>query len=61
MKNNARKATTVIVQAIDDGLMDPSYILASLLNWLDESEVAEFYQDFLNEGHAEYMPAININ
>jgi hypothetical protein len=57
--NNARKATNLLLQAIDDGLLTSNYVLTSLLLHLSEHEVAEFYQDFLNEGHAEYLPALD--
>jgi len=57
--NNTRKATNLILEAIDDGLLTSDYVLTSLLLHLDERDVAEFYQDFLDEGHAEYLPALD--
>jgi len=56
--SNTRKATNLILQAIDDGLLTSDYVLTSLLLHLGEHEVAEFYQAFLDEGHAEYLPAL---
>jgi len=57
--SNTRKATNLILQAIDDGLLTSDYVLNSLLRYLSEHDVAEFYQDFLDEGHAEYLPALD--
>ena len=57
--NNTRKATNLILEAIDDGLITSDYVLYSLLQFLSEHDVAEFYQDFLDEGHAEYLPALD--
>ena len=57
--NNVRKATNLLLQAIDDGLLTSDYVLTSLLLHLSEHEVAEFYQDFLREGHDEYLPALD--
>ena len=57
--NNVRKATNLLLQAIDDGLLTSNYVLTSLLLHLSEHEVAEFYQDFLREGHDEYLPALD--
>lgn len=54
--NNARKATNKILEAIDDGLLTDKIVLESLLKYLSEDQVAEFYQSFLDEGHAEYLP-----
>ena len=55
--NNARKATNKILEAIDDGLLTDKTVLESLLKYLSEDQVAEFYQSFLDEGHAEYLPS----
>ena len=57
--NNTRKATNLILEAIDDGLLTSDYVLTSLLLHLSEREVAEFYQEFLDEGNAEYLPALD--
>ena len=57
--SNTRKATNLILQAIDDGLITSDYVLYSLLLHLPEHKVAEFYQDFLDEGQAEYLPALD--
>ena len=57
--NNTRKATNLILEAIDDGLLTSDYVLNSLLRYLSEHKVAEFYQDFLDEGHDEYLPALD--
>ena len=57
--NDVRKATNLILESIDDGLLTSDYVLTSLLLHLSEHDVAEFYQDFLNEGHAEYLPALD--
>ena len=57
--SNTRKATNLILEAIDDGLLTSDYVLTSLLLHLGEREVAEFYQDFLDEGHGEYLPALD--
>ena len=57
--NNTRKAANLILEAIDDGLLTSNYVLTSLLLHLGEREVAEFYQAFLDEGHAEYLPALD--
>ncbi len=56
--NNARKATNKILEAIDDGLLHDKTVLESILRYLSEDEVAEFYQSFLDEGHAEYLPSV---
>ena len=57
--NNTRKATNLILKAIDDGLLTSDYVLISLLQHLSKHDVAEFYQDFLDQGHAEYLPALD--
>jgi len=57
--SNTRKATNLILEAIDDGLLTSDYVLTSLLLHLSEREVAEFYQEFLDEGNAEYLPALD--
>jgi hypothetical protein len=57
--NNTRKATNLILKAIDDGLLTSDYVLTSLLLHLSEHDVAEFYQDFLDEEHAEYVPTLD--
>jgi hypothetical protein len=57
--NNAKKASNLILESIDDGLLTSEYVLTSLLLHLPEHVVAEFYQDFLNEGHAEYLPKLD--
>ena len=46
---NVRQATNLILQAIDDGLVTSDHVLTSLLQYLPESHVAEFYQDFIDE------------
>ena len=56
--NNARKATNKILESIDDGLLTDKIVLESLLKYLSEDQVAEFYQSFLDEGHAEYLPPV---
>jgi len=55
--SNARKTTNQILEAIDDSLLESKYVLESLLKYLSEDQVAEFYQSFLDEGHAEYLPS----
>lgn len=57
--SNTKKATNLILQSIDDGLLTSDYVLTSLLLHLPEHKVAEFYQDFLDEGHAEYLPVLS--
>jgi len=57
--NDTRKATNLILESIDDGLLSSDYVLTSLLQYLPEHDVAEFYQDFLDEGHAEYLPKLD--
>ncbi len=57
--NNVRKATNLILESIDDGLLSSDYVLTSLLQYLPEHKVAELYQDFLDEGHAEYLPKLD--
>ena len=52
--SNARKTTNQILEAIDDGILTNKTVLESLLKYLSEDQVAEFYQSFLDEGHAEY-------
>ena len=54
----ARKTTNQILEAIDDGILTNKTVLESLLKYLSEDQVAEFYQSFLDEGHAEYLPAL---
>ena len=59
---NVRQATNLILQAIDDGLITSDHVLTSLLQYLPESHVAEFYQDFideLDEGLGEYLPSLD--
>jgi len=55
--SNARKTTNQILEAIDDSLLESKYVLESLLKYLSEDQVSEFYQSFLDEGHAEYLPS----
>ena len=45
----ARKTTNQILEAIDDGILTNKYVLESLLKYLSEDQVAEFYQSFLND------------
>jgi len=54
----ARKTTNQILEAIDDGILTNKTVLESLLKYLSEDQVAEFYQSFLDEGHAEYLPPV---
>jgi len=53
----ARKTTNQILEAIDDGLLTNKTVLESILKYFSEDQVAEFYQSFLDEGHAEYLPS----
>ena len=45
----ARKTTNQILEAIDDGILTNKYVLESLLRYLSEDEVAEFYKSFSEE------------
>ena len=53
----ARKTTNQILEAIDDGILTNKYVLESLLKYLSEDQVAEFYKSFLEEENAEYLNA----
>ena len=57
--NNARKITNQLLESIDDGLLTNKTVLESLLKYLSEDQVSEFYQSFLDEGHAEYLPGMS--
>ena len=57
--NNARKTTNQLLESIDDGLLTSQTVLESLLKYLSEDQVSEFYQSFLDEGHAEYLPGVD--
>ena len=57
--SNARKTTNQLLESIDDGLLTSQTVLESLLKYLSEDQVSEFYQSFLDEGHAEYLPGVD--
>jgi hypothetical protein len=58
--NNTRKATNLILEAIDDGFFTREDVLTSLLLYPPERDVAEFYQYFLRiSDSAEYLPALD--
>ena len=56
--NSARKTTNQILEAIDGGILTNKLVLESILKYLSEDQVSEFYQSFLDEGHAEYLPSV---
>lgn len=41
MRNHARKMTTAVMEAMDNGLLDPRDVADMALNWLSESDVDE--------------------
>ena len=57
--SNARKTTNQLLESIDDGLLTSQIVLESLLKYLSEDQVSEFYRSFLDEGHAEYLPGVD--
>jgi len=57
--SNARKTTNQLLESIDDGLLTSQTVLESLLKYLSEDQVSEFYRSFLDEGHAEYLPGVD--
>lgn len=38
----SRKATTQLLEMVDEGLIDKDSLIADLLGWMSEDEVAEF-------------------
>jgi len=49
--NNARQVTNQLLESIDDGLLTNKTVLESLLRYLSEDQVAEFYQSLVDEGY----------
>ena len=45
----ARQYTNRIIEMLDDRILDPGLIVIDLLNWLSESDVKEFFEQYLNE------------
>lgn len=39
-----RTYTNKLINLLDEGIIDPSYLCLELLNWLSESEVSEFWE-----------------
>ena len=40
----AREWTNRIIEMKDDGMADPDWLIESLLNWMSEADVREFYR-----------------
>ena len=40
----AREWTNRIIEMKDDGMADPDWLIESLLNWMPEADVREFYR-----------------
>ena len=38
-----REYTNKIIELVDDGIVDRDILIRDLLNWMSESDVAEFY------------------
>ena len=38
----SRKATTQLLEMVDEGIIDKDSLIADLLGWMSEDEVAEF-------------------
>lgn len=41
-----RKYTKKLLEAMDDGIMDPKGLAESLLSWMSEDDVKEFYDRY---------------
>ena len=51
----AREYTNLIIEKLDDRILDPGLVIIDLLNWLSESEVKEFFEQYLSgEDEDEY-------
>lgn len=44
----AREYTNLIIEKLDDRILDPGLVIIDLLNWLSESEVKEFFEQYLS-------------
>lgn len=44
----AREYTNLIIEKLDDEILDPGLVIIDLLNWLSESEVKEFFEQYLS-------------
>jgi hypothetical protein len=42
-----RKYTNVILNLVDEGMVDPQWLVEALLRWMSEQEVHEFYNIYL--------------
>ena len=49
----ARKYTNLILEMNDDGLFNKDQLIRDLLCWMDESEVKEFYERYIEEDEEE--------
>ena len=49
-----RKFTNKILELVDDGIVDKDWLILALLNWMSESDVAEFYDRELKADEEEW-------
>ena len=45
----AREFTNLILELYDDGVLDPDFLITGLLNWMSESDVKEFYKQYIED------------
>lgn len=45
----AREFTERILELYDDGVLDPDFLITCLLNWMSESDVKEFYKQYIED------------
>lgn len=48
-----RKFTNKIIEMVDEGLIDRDMLVLDLLNWMSESDVAEFYDHYYGQDEDE--------
>jgi hypothetical protein len=44
-----RKYTNKIIEFVDEGMLDRDILIRDLLNWISESDVAEFYEHHIRD------------
>ena len=49
----ARSYTNLILEMNDEGCFDKNQLIRDLLCWMDESEVKEFYERYIEEDEEE--------
>jgi len=54
MISRAREYTNRILELDDEGMLDRDWLISSLLNWMSEKEVKEFYDRIIEPEILDY-------